>query len=156
MLSCNGGGAMIAVLGTARLRLNGYAVLFENQLFLFAAEREDSNLAFGILNLVSRLKAEVLDGLVLTRHGDSSGSPVAMRMLLERVGDLTGDDEDDMAKFEALCSQSALLPPEAVPENVRKHLCPDFGPTAFANGGELLLTMHVAQSMSRGTLVDGA
>jgi transcriptional regulator with XRE-family HTH domain len=150
MISCNGGGAMMISLGAFAMRLDGYAVLFDNQMFVFAADSEDSNLVFAILNLVARLKADVLDGLILTRLADTSGSPVAMPVLLERVGDLSGNDEADRATFETLCAQSALVPSESVPDDVRQHLCRDFGPAAAANGGGLLLVMRAAESMARG------
>lgn len=154
MISCNGGGAMMISLGAFLMRLDGYAVLFDNQMFVFVADSETSNLVFAILNLVARLKAEVLDGLILTRLADSSGSPMASPVLLERVGDLSGNEDADRAKFEALCAQSALIPTESVPDDVRRHLCRDFGPTAFANGGEMMLVMRAAQSLARGPLFD--
>ena len=150
MLSCNGSSAMVVAMGSTGVRLDGYAVLFENQMFVFVADSKSSNLSFGVLNLVTRLKAEVLDGLSLTRLADSSGSPVAAPILLERVGDLSGDEAADRVTFEKLCTQSALVGPEAVPDDVRHHLCRDIGPTAFANGGEMLLVMRAADSMSRG------
>jgi hypothetical protein len=154
MMLRGNGGVMMLVMGSARLRLNGYGVIFDNQMFLFVADSESSNLAFGILNLVPRLKAEVLDGLTLTRVADSNGSPFTAPILLERVGDLSGNEADDQATFEALCAQSAVVPPEAVSEDMRRHLCRDFGPTAFANGGEMLLVMRAAQSMARGPQFD--
>lgn len=154
MMRCNGGGALMLSLGTTRLRLDGYGLLFDNQMFLFVADSESSNLAFGILNLVPRLKAEVLDGLTLTRVADSSGSPFAGPILLERVGDLSGNEDADEATFAALCEESVLLPPESVPDEVRNHLCRDFGPEAFAKGGEILMVMRAAQSMARGPQFD--
>ncbi|TFU03309.1 hypothetical protein EUV02_08985 [Polymorphobacter arshaanensis] len=154
MISCNGGGAMVIALGAVKMRLDGYAVLFDNQMLAFVADSENTNLVFAILNLVARLKAEVLDGLTLTRLADSSGSPVAEPVLLERVGDLSGNDDADKATFEALCAQSTVIPGESVPDDVRRHLCRDFGPTAFANGGELLLVMRASQSMARGPLFE--
>ncbi len=154
MISCNGGGAMLMSLGAVKIRLDGYAVLFDNQMFAFVADSENTNLVFAILNLVARLKAEVLDGLTLTRLADSSGSPVAEPVLLERVGDLSGNEDADRATFEALCAQSTVIAGEAVPDDVRRHLCRDFGPTAFANGGEMLLIMRAAESMARGPLFE--
>ena len=100
MMRCNGGGALMLSLGTTRLRLDGYGLLFDNQMFLFVADSESSNLVFAILNLVVRLRADVLDGLTLTRLADSSGSPVAAPVLLERVGELSGNDDADRATFE--------------------------------------------------------
>jgi hypothetical protein len=152
MISCNGGGAMMISLCAMGVHLNGYAVLFDNQMFVFVADSESSNLAFGILNLVVRLKADVLDGITLTRLADSTGSPVAAPILLERVGDLSGKDDADQATFESLCAQNALIAPESIPDEVRLHLCRDFGPTPFANGGEMLLVLRAAQSMARGPL----
>ncbi len=154
MISCNGGGAMLVSLCAVGVRLDGYALLFDNQMLMFVADSESSNLVFAILNLVVRLRADVLDGLTLTRLADSSGSPVAAPVLLERVGELSGNDDADRATFESLCGQNVLVPAESVPDDVRRHLCRDVGPTPFANGGDMLLVMHAAQSMARGPLPD--
>lgn len=154
MMQRSGAGTMKISIGAETMRRNGHGLLLDNQMFMFAAGAEASDLVFGVFNLVARLKAEVLDGIVLTRLIDSSGSPVAATMLLERVGDLSGHIDDDLAAFDALCAQNMLLPDEAVPDNVRHHLCRDFGPTAFAQGGDMLLIMKAAQSMSRGPLFE--
>ena len=101
-----------------------------------------------------RPHTEIGEGFGFERVADSSGSPFAGPILLERVGDLSGNEDADEATFAALCEESVLLPPESVPDDVRRHLCRDVGPTPFANGGDMLLVMHAAQSMARGPLPD--
>ena len=43
-----------------------------------------------------------------------------------------------------------MAPDGSIPENIRAHLQRDVGPSAMAKGGEMLLTLAFAESMSRG------
>lgn len=107
---------------------------------------------FTIFNAVLRHRAEVMDGLTLTLTRNAGGAPVAGAALIERTGELTGDRDADEARYEASISQNPLAPEGSIPDAVRAHLFRDVGPSALARGGDALLMMAFAQSMSRGPL----
>ena len=58
------------------------------------------------------------------------------------------------AVIEALVKANPFVPDDSVPQHIQDHLFRDIGPTAFANGGEALMTMSFMRSMSRGPLLD--
>jgi hypothetical protein len=71
-------------------------------------------------------------------------------MFCERVGVLTGDRAVDDARWAELAAQNPIAPEGSVPEHIQKHLVRDIGPTPFGLGGDLLLALPLARSLSRG------
>jgi hypothetical protein len=117
----------------------------------------------GLLRLAMGSAKNLVDGWVIPLHGhcyciglvlipgaDQGYSPTATAMLCERVGELSGDREADDKRFAELASQNPLAPEGSIPENIRKHLARDFGPEQLARGGDWLLTMSLARTMTRG------
>ena len=133
-------------LGVVEMRFVGWALPIQTQLFCWGVDAPTGVFIFAILNGVLRLRAEVMDGL--TR--ESGGTPVAAAALMERTGVLSGDREADDAAFEASSGGNPLAPEGSVPKRIRDHLFKDTGPAAFAKGGEALLRMAFATSLSRG------
>jgi hypothetical protein len=105
-----------------------------------------------MLNAVLRDRADVMDGLGLTCQRTAGGTPVASAVLMERTGLLSEDQDADDARYEASLRRDPLAPEGSVPEAIRKHLFRDVGPAAMAAGGDALLRMPFARSMSRGPL----
>ncbi len=68
---------------------------------------------------------------------------------------LSGDAAADDARFEASIAANPLAPEGSIPDQIRDHLFRDIGPTAFAQGGEALMTMAFTRSLSRGPLSEG-
>ncbi len=149
-------GAMTFTLGIFHVRFHGWALAQQHQLFSVGADSESGTFVFAILNGVVRQRAEVVDGLIMTCLRDTSGTPVACKCLLERVGDLSGDIEADDATFAELMNAYPFSPAEAIPQAVRDHLWHDTGPTAFAAGGDQMLMMQFARSMARGPVFEDA
>lgn len=137
-------------LGVVEMRFVGWALPIQTQLFCWGVDAPTGVFIFAILNGVLRLRAEVMDGLTLTLTRESGGAPVAAAALMERTGVLSGDREADDATFEAASGGNPLAPEGSIPKNIRDHLFRDTGPTAFARGGEALLRMAFATSLSRG------
>jgi hypothetical protein len=143
--------------GVEGVLYEGWALLLQHQLFSIATDSVHGTLLFSIFNGVARQKAEMLDGLTLACLRDAGGSPVASTCLLERVGDLTGDNDEDDRRYSAfLAAQGSPLAPEgSVPEQVRAHLTRAIDPDLMGQGG--LLRMYFGQSMARGaSLTAGA
>ena len=137
-------------MGSDGVLIEGWVLLAQNQLFIVSAERTSGAFAFGILNGVNTLKAGMLDGLILYCALDPSRAPVASAVVLERVGDISDDRAADDARFTALANQENLAPEGSVPADIMAHLSAETGPSQIALGGDWLLTLPLARSLSRG------
>ena len=72
-------------------------------------------------------------------------------MVLERLGDLTGDREIDDEHLAELLQLDTAATEETAPPAMRKHLIRDIGPSAVEAGtGELFLLSSWANSLSKG------
>ncbi len=136
------------------MRFEGWAFPTQTQLFALAVDPGTGIFIFGIFNAVIRNRAEVLDGLTMTIQRAGGGSPVAGAILMNRIGELTGDVPADEATYRDLARTPPLAPEGEVPPEVQSHLFRDFGPSALAAGGMALLAMPFASSLSRGPLVE--
>jgi len=139
-------------LGVYDMRFEGWTLPIQTQLFSVASDPVTGVFLFAIFNAVLRNRAEVMDGLTLTLQRDAGGAPVAAACLLERVGNLTGDEKVDEARFRELANQDPVAPEGSVPKHIRDHHYHDVGPTAFAAGGPSLLAMAFVNSMARGPI----
>jgi hypothetical protein len=142
-------------LGVVDMRFEGWGLPIQTQLFCFGVDAPSGVAIFAIFNAVLRHRAEVVDGLTLTLTRNAGGTPVAAAAIMERVGMLNGERAADDARYEASIKANPLAPEGSVPDPIRNHLFRDVGPTAFAAGGEALLTMAFTRSMSRGPLMEG-
>ena len=103
---------------------------------------------FGIFNGSAALKVTALDGIMMTAIFDAGRTPTATAMVFERIGDLTGDVEADDREFAAIAQRDPMAPEGSVPEALRAHLVRDIGPAQLALGGDWLLRMPVARSIT--------
>ena len=136
------------------VRVDGWTLPQQNQLFMIGAESASGSLTFGIFNGVSGARAGLIDGLVLACALDANRTPTACATVLERVGELTGEAGDDEARFAELAEMEGLAPEGSVPADLAAHLTRDIGPAQFALGGDLLLQLSLARSLSRGVLAE--
>ena len=135
---------------TAGVSAEGWLLLQQNQLFFIGAELTTGGPAFAILNGVNTVQAGVLEGIVLTCALDPGRTPTAVAAIFERIGDLTGNREADDARLEEMASGEILAAEDAVSDELRRHLTRDIGPSQLAVGGDWLLSLPIARSMSRG------
>jgi hypothetical protein len=136
------------------MRFEGWTFLTQTQLFSIGADARTGMFVFTILNAVLRHRAEVLDGIALGLQRVGGGSPAATAVLMERVGDLSGDDAaDDDDAFEALVEPDPFLTEDQIPAPLRARLMPDIGPRALAEGGPAILMVAFNSSLSRGPLL---
>lgn len=135
--------------GVFEVRLQGSAILVNNQLFLLAINPARGTLSLAILNCVGEGKAQFSDGITLSCRDGLGGTPVVAACVSERVADLTGDVAFDDQRFAALCAQHPVAPPGAVSPDIRDHLLQDAGKAAAAAGGDLLMVMPHLRSLSR-------
>jgi hypothetical protein len=137
-------------MGTGGTVVDGWVLPMGNQLFTVACDVTSGSMIFGIFNGVGTSKAELVDGLTLSCALDAGRTPTAHAMAFERIGDLSGDREADDQRFATLTGLDPVAPEGSLSESLRHHLLGDFGPIQAALGGELLLRMPLARSISRG------
>jgi hypothetical protein len=134
----------------AGVRVEGQAMLLQNQLFFAGAELTSGAFVFSILNGVSTVQAGVIDGIVLYCALDPGRTPTATAAVFERTGDVSGDAEADDARLLELSEAEDYVATEAsAPAAIRAYLVRDLGPAQMASGG-WLLQMPLIHSLARG------
>jgi hypothetical protein len=132
------------------VKVEGVVLLLAHQLFIVSADHTSGAFAFAILNGVNTVQAGVLDGLMLWCALDSERTPTASVLMLERIADLTGDEEADDASFTEFCALDTLAPEGSLAPEIVAHLTRDIGPAHIAAGGDWLLSLPLSRSLSRG------
>lgn len=150
MLRRGEGGLLDFDLGNPDLRFAGSALAIEGQLFAIANDTIGHLPSFLIFNAVSMPKNVLLDGIILTAL-NALRKPAAYPILLERIGDLSGDRaRDDAMSAELMRANPQFVEHDEVPEPVRAHLLRDVGPAAMQQGaGDLLLAATMSDSLTR-------
>lgn len=141
-------------MGSGGQVVRGWMLCLQNQLFCIASDMTSGALVFGIFNGVPSAKAQVVDGLILGAALDTGRTPTASVMLFERIGELSGDEAADIARFEALAAGNPVALEGSVPDDLAVHLVPDVGPQQFAQGGDWLLRMPLDRTWARGPNLD--
>jgi hypothetical protein len=112
----------------------------EGQVFVIATDTVRHLPCYMIYNIVTTPKIMLMDGILLTA-GNAMRNPSAYPIVMERIGDLTGDKEVDDAHAASLMRRPQFVQnEELVSQAIRDHLIRDFGPTPAKTGGDMLLT----------------
>lgn len=149
------GGFLRVRMGASGLMFEGWMLPGEGQLFVILYDAAGETPIFLIFNGVPLPKASLLDGLVLAASLNAARTPAAYPIVLERVGDLSGDAEADDARCRELLALDPVAPVETIPEDLRRHLVRDIGPKAAEAGGDLLLIAPMTATLSRGASMGG-
>jgi transcriptional regulator with XRE-family HTH domain len=144
------GGVLGFIMGAGNVFVKGWVLRQQNQLFIIAAEQTSGALGFGILNGVNTPEAGAMDGIVLNCSLDAGRTPTASAIYVERTGELSDDPAAAAARIAALGALVPVAPEGSVPEPLARHLVRDIGPASLAAGGDWLLAMPIARSLSRG------
>lgn len=153
MIRLDPAGLLRINMGTGGTFFTGWLMPLQNQLFCIAEDLTSGALFFCIMNGVATARADVMDGVSVSAALDTGRTPTAMAMILERIGDLSGDREADDAHFAELAARNPVAPEGSVSDAVRDHVSRDVGPAALAAGGDWLLQMPLSRSMARGPLL---
>ena len=125
----------------------GTTIMIQQQLYYFAADDAFGAVSIGIFNGVSRQRADVVDGVLLTTLRDAGGSPTASGIVMHRIDDLSDDAEADEEKFKQLVkNQKLVADADSVDPEIAEHL-------HNAHNAPGLLRMLFSQSISRGPLM---
>jgi hypothetical protein len=138
--------------GCAGLLYEGWVMLSEGKLFGFLVDRAGGTPMSFIWNSVSMPKAVRLEGLIMLALIDTTRTPMAAPMICERIGDLTRNAEADDLTCEDLLTRSPVLEPGELSPEIEARLVRDFGPSAAASGGDLLLLSSPASALTLGAL----
>lgn len=141
---------------TSAYEWSGWALLLHNQLYVMIGDIKDHSLVFLLLEGVNTQHAVELDGLMMGAAADRAKTPTAGRVLFERTGVVCGDAEANARAFEAGLQTPFVFEAAEIAEDVRAQLVRDFGPAAFADGGQLLLQVPFMLNRSRGAFLPGA
>ena len=141
--------------GGAGLLFEGWLLLAEGQLFAILFDNVGQTPIFVIFNGVPLSKASLLDGIVMAAALNAARTPSAYPIVMQRIGDLTGDREADDAFLAELLARDPLAPEGEVPPEIQNHLIRDIGPAAAKHGGEMFLLSPIISTLSRGETIGG-
>jgi hypothetical protein len=142
--------------GGAGLLFEGWLLPAEGQLFAILFDVVGQTPIFVVWNGVPLSKASFLDGIVMAAALNAARTPSAYPIVMERIGDLSGDRQADDAKCDELFARDPLAPEGSVPEDLQRHLVRDIGPRASQGGyGDLFLLAPITGSLSRGETIGG-
>lgn len=142
--------------GGAGLLFDGWLLLAEGQLFAILFDTVGQTPIFVIWNGVPLSKASFLDGIVMAAALNAARTPSAYPIVMERVGDLTGDREADDAHCRELLARDPLAPEGSISDDIQNHLVRDIGPRAAEGGyGDMFLLASITATLSRGETIGG-
>ena len=155
MFRCEADGLLHVKMGGSGLFFTGWLLPAEGQLFGITFDTVGQTPIFLTLNGTPLPKAAALDGLVMAASLNTARTPAAYPIILERIGDLTGDRAADDAFCDELIARDSLAPEGSIAPDIEHHLLRDFGPTAAAQGGDLVLVSQLAHTFARGLTTGG-
>jgi transcriptional regulator with XRE-family HTH domain len=155
MIRISPNGLLQVRMGSAGLSFEGWALPAQGNLFAILYDALGMTPLFLIFRTVPLSKVQSLDGLVLLAALDAARTPAAIPILLERIGDLSGESAADDAFYAELIHRQAVAAEGEVPEAVRRHLIREVGPAAAAAGGDMFLIASAAARLSRGVSATG-
>jgi len=137
----------------AGLRFDGWMFTIAGNLYAFLYDPVGRTPLIVLMKGVTLPRAMSMEGLLLLSALDPARTPAAFPVLLERIGDLTGDREADEARVGEM-AESRPQPIEPISDEERRALLyRDVGPEAQKAGGPLLLA--ISGAYSRGVTSNG-
>lgn len=139
----------------AGLGFSGWVMPSQGNLFVILQDPVGMTPMSLVFRGVALPRAMVLEGLLLLAGLDATRTPGVLPILLERIGDLSGDQVRDDEHCETL-SELEPQPLEPLdPEVVAARIFRDSGPLAAAQGGAMFLSVGAQDGLSCGTTGEG-
>jgi DNA-binding winged helix-turn-helix (wHTH) protein len=126
-------------MGVAGIPLQGWLLPNEKNLFLIINDVGGMCPVFATLTNTSSSGSTTLEGLLMQAAFDAQRTPTAVPVILERVGDLTGDLTKDDEECATFISRMSLRTTSELSDTLRRFLIPDVGPVAASSGGQMFL-----------------
>lgn len=153
MIRLNPNGLLEVRMGGAGLYFHGWMMLAEGNLFVIIHDSTGQTPLFLIFRGVPLPRAEVMEGILLMAALNASRTPAAVPILIERIGDLSGNREEDDATCDDLITRQPTVSIDEIPDANRAYLLRDVGPAASAGGGDLFL--QAGGMLTRGSTATG-
>ena len=129
--------------------LEGWLLTVHDQIHVIAADKVGGALIFGIFNGMGAARIGAVDGIIIGPSLDVGRSPTAMPAYGEHIEDLNGDPATDEARFLELAADIRRLDAAGLNDPVAARVLRDCGPTAFGQGGALVLQMPLEGCLTR-------
>lgn len=153
MIRINANGLLEVRMGGAGLFFHGWIMLAEGNLFVIIHDSTGQTPLFLIFRGVQLPRAEVMEGILLMAALNAGRTPAAVPILMERIGDLSGDRAEDDAKCDALIARQPSVSIDEIPAANRAYLMRDIGPSTAEKGGDLFLL--AGGMLTRGSTTTG-
>ena len=154
MIRVDSNGFLAVRMGGAGMTFDGVLLLGESNLFAVFYNSVSTAPYFMIGKGVQLPRADMFEGLLLLSALDAAHTPAAVPIVLERIGDLTGDLENDDRYCDDLIDRPAVAQQGEVSVEIIARLIRDVGPAAAEMGGERFL-MSGFGALSRGSTKSG-
>jgi transcriptional regulator with XRE-family HTH domain len=154
MIRINADGYLCVRMGGAGMTFDGIILPSDGNLFAVFNNSIGTAPYFLIAKGVQLPRADLLEGLLLLSALDAAHTPAAVPIVLERIGELSGDRAADDLRSDELIQTAPIARENEVPDEIRLRLNRDVGPAAAAAGGERFL-MTAAMALSRGSTTGG-
>lgn len=152
MLRMDPSGLLEVRMGVRDTAYRGWLLPVGGQFFCIATDGATGALIFALFSCAPPGRIQRMDGMTLGRVGDTNPGVGAAPIVLDRIGDLSGDRDADDKRYREHLGRDPLAPEGSVPEEVVAQLARDIGPAQLALGGEWLL--HIPLSRSLASSVD--
>ncbi len=153
MFRLNDEGMIDVLMEGAGLTFTGWMFPMAGNLYVFLFDPVGRTPLIVLMKGVTLPRANSLEGLLLLSALDPARTPAAFPIVLERVGDLSGDREVDDARMREII-EAQPAPLEPLGEDVlRKATYRDVGPEVAKAGGPLF--MAVTGALSHGSTSNG-
>jgi hypothetical protein len=149
MLRVDANGLLEVRMGVRETAFRGWLLPVNGQFFCIATDGATGAMVFAVFSCAPAGRVQRLDGIMLGRVGETEPGIGASPIVLDRIGDLSGDREADEHRYREHLGRDPLAPEGSVPHEVAAHLVRDIGPSQLAAGGDWLLHMPLARSLSR-------
>ena len=154
MIRTNADGYLCVRMGGAGMTFEGIVLPGDSNLFAVFSNSIGAAPYFLIAKGIQLPRADLLEGLLLLSALDAAHTPAAVPIVLERIGELSGDRADDDRRCDELIQTAPIAKDGEVPDEIFSRLARNVGPAAAADGGERFL-MTAAGSLSRGSTNSG-
>jgi hypothetical protein len=142
-------------MGSQGLVFEGIVFPAEGNIFSVLYDAVGATPLFLIFRGVPLPKADVLDGLMILAALNAERTPAAVPVLLERIGDLSGNAQDDDQYCAQLFARNAIVPEHDLRPEVIAYMRRDIGPAAAEAGGAMFLMTSSTAKFSRGATLTG-
>jgi len=140
----NANGLLEFWLGSSGARFEGWMLPLQGQVFVVLSDSARDTQLYAMLSAVGLPRGEMFDGIILAPALDVARTPTAVPVIVERIGELSGDIEADDARCRELQAQDATADESQISPELKAHLLRDVGPLAPASAIKLDWLRRVA------------